>query len=168
MATNAAAYGKGLRHILLPNTSRCPDGGLSTRGAESASFELWRWAVVAVHGLTVSRLGHAEKAANRLGKLQFIWGWGIAVLLGGFASALNITDFRCITVNLVSEGARIFIRSYELEWQHHAAQTSTARAACCAPAYQLIHALLHPGVRGGVALRCTRCGRSPDPSGSIR
>jgi len=89
--------------------------------------------VVAVHGLTVSRLGRAKKAANRLRKLQFIW--GIAVLLGGFASVLNITDFRCITVNLVSEGARIFIRSHELEWQHHAAQTSTARAACCAPAY---------------------------------
>jgi hypothetical protein len=80
-------------------------------------------------------LGSAEKAANRLGKLQFIW--GIAVLLGGFASALNITDFRCITVNLVSEGTNIFIRSHEMEWQLHAAQTSTARAACCAPAYQL-------------------------------
>jgi hypothetical protein len=80
-------------------------------------------------------LGSAEKAANRLGKLQFIW--GIAVLLGGFASALNITDFRCITVNLISEGANIFIRSHELEWQHHAAQTSTARVACYAPAYQL-------------------------------
>jgi hypothetical protein len=59
------------------------------------------------------------------------------VLLGGFASALNITDFRYITVNLVNEGTNIFIRNHELEWKHHAAQTSTARAACCAPAYQL-------------------------------
>jgi hypothetical protein len=78
-------------------------------------------------------LGNAEKAANRLGKLQFIW--GVTVLLGGFASALNIIDFRCTIVNLVSEGANIFIRSHELEWQHHTVQTSTMRAACCTPAY---------------------------------
>jgi len=40
MATNAAAYGKGLRHILLPNTNndvgigvkRGADGGEITRG----------------------------------------------------------------------------------------------------------------------------------------
>ena len=37
----------------------------------------------------------------------------------------------------LSPVVHIFIRSHELEWQHHAAQTSTARAACCAPAYQL-------------------------------
>jgi hypothetical protein len=38
------------------------------------------------------------------------------MLLGGFASAHNITDFRCISVNLVSEGAHIFSHNHELDW----------------------------------------------------
>ena len=83
--------------------------------------------------LLALRLAVLEKAASGLGALGFIW--ATVVLLGGFASTLCITDFWCVTVILVGEGARVFSRSHELEWQHHAAQTSTARAACCAPAY---------------------------------
>lgn len=70
------------------------------------------------------RLAVLEKAASGLGKLDFAW--ATVVLLGGFASDLEITDFWCITVILVGEGARVFSRSHELEWQHHATLTSTA------------------------------------------
>ncbi|OEL33100.1 hypothetical protein BAE44_0005880 [Dichanthelium oligosanthes] len=70
------------------------------------------------------RLAVLEKAASGLGKLDFVW--ATVVLLGGFVSTLTITDFWCITVILVGEGARVFSRSHELEWQHHATQTSTA------------------------------------------
>ncbi|KAM0890198.1 hypothetical protein ACQ4PT_027183 [Festuca glaucescens] len=70
------------------------------------------------------RLAVLEKAASGLGKLDFAW--ATVVLLGGFASDLRITDFWCITVILVGEGARVFSRSHELEWQHHATLTSTA------------------------------------------
>jgi hypothetical protein len=70
------------------------------------------------------RLAVLEKAASGLGKLDFAW--ATVVLLGGFASDLKITDFWCITVILVGEGARVFSRSHELEWQHHATLTSTA------------------------------------------
>ena len=70
------------------------------------------------------RLAVLEKAASGLGKLDFAW--ATVVLLGGFASDLKITDFWCITVILVGEGARVFSRSHELEWQHHASLASTA------------------------------------------
>ncbi|RLN43496.1 uncharacterized protein C2845_PM01G15830 [Panicum miliaceum] len=73
------------------------------------------------------RLAVLEKAASGLGKLDFVW--ATVVLLGGFASSLHITDFWCVTVILVGEGARVFSRSHELEWQHHATQTSTAGGA---------------------------------------
>ncbi|WOL03460.1 hypothetical protein Cni_G12180 [Canna indica] len=64
------------------------------------------------------RLAVLEKAASGLGTLGFIW--ATVVLLGGFAIALERKDFWFITVILVVEGARIFSRSHELEWQHQA------------------------------------------------
>ncbi|XP_047310991.1 uncharacterized protein LOC124914479 [Impatiens glandulifera] len=64
------------------------------------------------------RLAVFEKAATGLGTLGFIW--ATVVLLGGFAITLDTTDFWFITVILVVEGARIFSRSHELEWQHQA------------------------------------------------
>uniref|UniRef100_A0A0E0K8P8 Uncharacterized protein n=1 Tax=Oryza punctata TaxID=4537 RepID=A0A0E0K8P8_ORYPU len=64
------------------------------------------------------QLAVLEKAASRLGTLGFIW--ATVVLLGGFAITLGRTDFWCITVLLVVEGARILGRSHELEWQHEA------------------------------------------------
>ncbi|CAI0466517.1 unnamed protein product [Linum tenue] len=64
------------------------------------------------------RLAVLEKAATSLGTLGFIW--ATVVLLGGFAIILDKTDFWLITVILLIEGARIFSRSHELEWQHQA------------------------------------------------
>ncbi|XP_048130021.1 uncharacterized protein LOC125313782 [Rhodamnia argentea] len=62
------------------------------------------------------RLAVLEKAATGLGTLGFIW--ATVVLLGGFAITLENTDFWFITFILLIEGARIFSRSHELEWQH--------------------------------------------------
>ncbi|CAK7332975.1 unnamed protein product [Dovyalis caffra] len=64
------------------------------------------------------RLGIFEKAATGLGTLGFIW--ATVVLLGGFAIALDKTDFWFITIILLIEGTRIFSRCHELEWQHQA------------------------------------------------
>uniref|UniRef100_I1PBH7 Uncharacterized protein n=1 Tax=Oryza glaberrima TaxID=4538 RepID=I1PBH7_ORYGL len=120
-------------------------GGLGNGGSGSASFfEPWREATPGSgsgHGssgrggggreppekrltLFALRLAVLEKAASGLGMLDFMW--ATVVLLGGFASALRITDFWCVTVILVGEGARVFGRSHELEWQHHFTLTSTA------------------------------------------
>ncbi|KAJ1265551.1 hypothetical protein BS78_08G084400 [Paspalum vaginatum] len=81
-------------------------------------------AVVAAAGperrltLLALRLALLEKAASGLGALGFIW--ATVVLLGGFAITLDRVDFWCVTVILLVEGARIFSRSHELEWQHQA------------------------------------------------
>ncbi|CAN1807334.1 hypothetical protein LINPERHAP1_LOCUS25002 [Linum perenne] len=64
------------------------------------------------------RLAVLEKVATSLGTLGFIW--ATVVLLGGFAITLDKTDFWLITIILLIEGARIFSRSHELEWQHQA------------------------------------------------
>ena len=64
------------------------------------------------------RLAILEKAATGLGTLGFIW--ATVVLLGGFAITIDKTDFWFITFILLIEGARIFSRSHELEWQHQA------------------------------------------------
>uniref|UniRef100_A0A0D9VU93 DUF4220 domain-containing protein n=1 Tax=Leersia perrieri TaxID=77586 RepID=A0A0D9VU93_9ORYZ len=104
------------------------------------------------------RLAVLEKAASGLGKLDFVW--ATVVLLGGFASALTITDFWCVTVILVSEGARVFSRSHELEWQHHSTLTSTAGGALRSSSRffrRLVHALVDPAAAvvsdGGDATR---------------
>ncbi|KAJ4821531.1 ARM repeat superfamily protein [Rhynchospora pubera] len=67
------------------------------------------------------RLAVLEKAASGLGTLAFIW--ATVVLLGGFAIFVSRMDFWVVTVILVSEGARIFSRSHELEWQHQSTWT---------------------------------------------
>ncbi|KQJ86529.1 uncharacterized protein LOC100838111 [Brachypodium distachyon] len=66
--------------------------------------------------LLALRLAILEKAASGLGALGFIW--ATVVLLGGFAITLGRDDFWAVTVILLIEGARIFSRSHELEWQH--------------------------------------------------
>ncbi|XP_062202705.1 uncharacterized protein LOC133905029 [Phragmites australis] len=68
--------------------------------------------------LLALRLAVLEKAASGLGALGFIW--ATVVLLGGFAITLERVDFWSVTVILLIEGARIFSRSHELEWQHQA------------------------------------------------
>nr|CAB3500738.1 unnamed protein product [Digitaria exilis] len=98
------------------------------------------------------RLAVLEKAASGLGKLDFVW--ATVVLLGGFASSLHIVDFWCVTVILVGEGARVFSRSHELEWQHHATQTSTAGGALRSSSRffrHIVHAIANPAtaIAGG-------------------
>ncbi|XP_010532692.1 PREDICTED: uncharacterized protein LOC104808657 [Tarenaya hassleriana] len=69
------------------------------------------------------RLAVLEKFATRLGSLGFVW--ATVVLLGGFAISLDTTDFWIVSVILVIEGARIFSRSHELEFQHQSTYTIT-------------------------------------------
>uniref|UniRef100_A0A7N1A3P1 BLE2 protein n=1 Tax=Kalanchoe fedtschenkoi TaxID=63787 RepID=A0A7N1A3P1_KALFE len=73
------------------------------------------------------RLALLEKTATVFGTLGFIW--ATVVLLGGFAITLDTTDFWFITVILVIEGARIFSRSHELEFQHQATWLSSDGSA---------------------------------------
>ncbi|KAF7150269.1 hypothetical protein RHSIM_Rhsim02G0018600 [Rhododendron simsii] len=72
--------------------------------------------------LVVLRLAALEKAATGFGTLGFVW--ATAVLLGGFASTLGKTDFWFISLILLIEGARIFSRSHEIEWQQREAKFS--------------------------------------------
>ncbi|GJN31549.1 hypothetical protein PR202_gb19960 [Eleusine coracana subsp. coracana] len=93
------------------------------------------------------RLAVLEKAASGLGKLAFAW--ATVVLLGGFASSLRIRDFWCVTVILVGEGARVFSRSHELEWQQHSTSTSTAGDALRSRSRffrHIVHAIRDPAV----------------------
>ncbi|KAG6540849.1 hypothetical protein Mapa_017779 [Marchantia paleacea] len=62
------------------------------------------------------RLAMIEKAASGIGTLSFIW--ASTIILGGFASNINPSDFLVVTIILITEGTRIFTRSRELEWQH--------------------------------------------------
>ncbi|KAJ4954395.1 hypothetical protein NE237_011178 [Protea cynaroides] len=61
------------------------------------------------------QLAVLQKMATGLGALGSIW--ATVVLLGGYAIKLTRTDFWFITIILLIEGARIFSRSHELEWQ---------------------------------------------------
>eukprot|EP00250_Pteridium_aquilinum_P020482 c24831_g1_i2 orf=40-2775(-) len=72
--------------------------------------------------LFAMRLAVLEKIASSVGTLAFIW--ATVVLLGGFAVTLKEIDFWFVTIILVIEGARIFSRSHELEWQHQDAGTA--------------------------------------------
>ncbi|CAN8300578.1 unnamed protein product [Cochlearia groenlandica] len=67
------------------------------------------------------QLAILEKTATGIGTLGFIW--ATVVLLGGFAITLDGSDFWFITIILLIEGARIFSRSHELEWQHQSTWT---------------------------------------------
>eukprot|EP00253_Pinus_taeda_P007904 PITA_07904 len=62
------------------------------------------------------RLAILEKAASGLGTLAFVW--ATVVILGGFAVTLKKVDFRFVSIILLTEGARMFSRSHELEVQH--------------------------------------------------
>ncbi|XP_078178842.1 uncharacterized protein LOC144573037 [Carex rostrata] len=67
------------------------------------------------------RLAILEQLASGLGTLAFVW--ATVVLLGGFAIVLSRQDFWFVTVILVIEGARIYSRSGEIEWQHQSTWT---------------------------------------------
>ncbi|XP_043708148.1 uncharacterized protein LOC122657497 [Telopea speciosissima] len=69
------------------------------------------------------QLAVLEKMATGLGALGFIW--ATVVLLGGYAIKLGTIDFWFITIILLIEGARIFSRSHELEWQHQSTWSVT-------------------------------------------
>ncbi|KAK3136673.1 hypothetical protein QOZ80_5BG0440780 [Eleusine coracana subsp. coracana] len=77
--------------------------------------------------LLALRLAVLEKAASGLGALGFIW--ATVVLLGGFAITLGRVDFWSVTAILLVEGGRVFSRSHELEWQHHATWSLSLAAA---------------------------------------
>eukprot|EP00249_Psilotum_nudum_P002991 c16316_g1_i1 orf=176-1387(+) len=66
--------------------------------------------------LFAMRLVVLEKIASGVGTMGFIW--ATVVILGGYAITMKEVDFWFVTVILLTEGARIFSRSHELEWQH--------------------------------------------------
>ncbi|KAJ7544973.1 hypothetical protein O6H91_09G101100 [Diphasiastrum complanatum] len=67
------------------------------------------------------QLGVLEKTASQLGMLAFVW--ATVVLLGGFIVAIRPYDFWVVSAILITEGARVFSRSHELEWEHAAARS---------------------------------------------
>ncbi|KAJ7544974.1 hypothetical protein O6H91_09G101200 [Diphasiastrum complanatum] len=67
------------------------------------------------------QLGVLEKTASQLGVLAFVW--ATVVLLGGFIVAIRPYDFWVVSAILITEGARVFSRSHELEWEHAAARS---------------------------------------------
>ncbi|KAJ7544979.1 hypothetical protein O6H91_09G101400 [Diphasiastrum complanatum] len=67
------------------------------------------------------QLGVLEKTASQLGMLAFVW--ATVVLLGGFISTIRPYDFWVVSAILITEGARVFSRSHELEWEHAAARS---------------------------------------------
>ncbi|XP_030465810.1 uncharacterized protein LOC115684984 [Syzygium oleosum] len=105
--------------IISPTTIFEPQTSAGTDGRSGNSVSPALPAVPAPEKkltLFALRLAVLEKAATGLGTLGFIW--ATVVLLGGFAITLENTDFWFITIILLIEGARIFSRSHELEWQH--------------------------------------------------
>ncbi|KAK1315776.1 hypothetical protein QJS10_CPA05g00902 [Acorus calamus] len=89
------------------------------------------------------RLSVLEKVASGLGTLGFIW--ATVVLLGGFAIVLDSTDFWLVTIILLIEGARIFSRSHELEWQHQSTSSwSLADASSFRALKSSFRAILDP------------------------
>ncbi|KAJ7546927.1 hypothetical protein O6H91_08G061300 [Diphasiastrum complanatum] len=67
------------------------------------------------------RLAVLEKVATGLGVMAFVW--ATVVLLGGHVELLENADFRIVTTIIFTEGARVFSRSHELEWQHAASRS---------------------------------------------
>ncbi|XP_074578694.1 uncharacterized protein LOC141835160 [Curcuma longa] len=72
------------------------------------------------------RLSMLEKSATGIGTLAFVW--ATVVLLGGFAITLERKDFVFVTVIIVTESARVYSRSHELEWQHQSTWAMAAAA----------------------------------------
>ncbi|XP_031098078.1 uncharacterized protein LOC116002160 isoform X1 [Ipomoea triloba] len=109
--------------MFAPQSSEMTTKNSSTENSVSAKSAAAVRAPEKKLTLFALRLAVLEKAATGLGTLSFIW--ATVVLLGGFAIALERTDFWFITVILLIEGARIFSRSRELEWQHQATWSLT-------------------------------------------
>ncbi|KAG6494453.1 uncharacterized protein LOC122002988 [Zingiber officinale] len=78
------------------------------------------------------RVAMLEKSATGIGTLAFVW--ATVVILGGFAITLERKDFVFVTVIIVTESARVYSRSHELEWQH---QSTWAMAAAVGERYSL-------------------------------
>ncbi|KAG0480469.1 hypothetical protein HPP92_011327 [Vanilla planifolia] len=110
------------------------------------------------------RLAILEKAASGVGALGFIW--ATVVLLGGFAIALERKDFWFVTLILLVEGARIFSRSHELEWQHQSTWSLAEAGALSFRAFRSSSHLSAPAIRllffSPSATKITR----PSPAGS--
>lgn len=96
-----------------PTQARGGGGGAAAVGAPEKKLTLFAF-----------RLAMLEKSASGIGTLAFVW--ATVVLLGGFAITLERKDFVFVTVIIVTESARVFGRSHELEWQH---QSTWAMAA---------------------------------------
>lgn len=106
-----------------PSSARGEQTGVPKRNTRRQKREQERRAAPEkVLTLFAMRLAVLEKIASNVGTLSFIW--ATVVLLGGFAITLKEIDFWFVTVILVIEGARIFSRSHELEWQHQDAGTA--------------------------------------------
>ncbi|KAI3975733.1 hypothetical protein MKX01_023159 [Papaver californicum] len=100
---------EGSNQIERRDSNNVMNGSLGRPGVRAPEQKLTLFAL---------RLAILEKMATGLGTLGFIW--ATVVLLGGFAITLDTNDFWFVTVILLIEGARIFSRSHELEWQHQA------------------------------------------------
>ncbi|KAL3727426.1 hypothetical protein ACJRO7_032195 [Eucalyptus globulus] len=107
LSAASQAEGQSSIHLDIPQLQKENESTISPPQFLSHKLKLTLFAL---------HLAVLEKMATRLGTLGFIW--ATVVLLGGFASTLDRTDFWFITIILLIEGARIFSRSHELEWQH--------------------------------------------------
>lgn len=87
--------------------TKMPEPGSRTDKAELPDTKITLFAV---------KLALLEKAASGLGTMGFVW--ATVVLLGGFASSLEMADFWVVTTILSIEGARIFSRSQKVKWHH--------------------------------------------------
>ncbi|CAL4923265.1 unnamed protein product [Urochloa decumbens] len=116
--------------------------------------------------LLALRLAVLEKAASGLGALGFIW--ATVVLLGGFAITLERVDFWSVTAILLVEGARIFSRSHELEWQHQAtwslAAAGRSSARLVARSFRFV---IHAGRGTGTKPSTVGNGRKPPPAVAV-
>ncbi|KAG6542472.1 hypothetical protein Mapa_016162 [Marchantia paleacea] len=89
-----------------------PDDRHKKRGKKQKSRENAPEQRITIFAL---RLALIEKGASQLGTLSFLW--ATVVILGGFATTVNETDFWVVTLIILAESSRIFSRSHELEWQ---------------------------------------------------
>ncbi|RCV19010.1 hypothetical protein SETIT_3G349500v2 [Setaria italica] len=155
-----------------PSVAGAADDGNNNNEASCSARREWTddmsaGGVVAAVGperrltLLALRLAVLEKAASGLGALGFIW--ATVVLLGGFAITLERVDFWSVTAILLVEGARIFSRSHELEWQHQAtwslAAAGRSSARLVARSFRFVFRAggcgsANKAARGGAAASC--------------